>query len=201
MGTREIQEVDAYLTSPPYDTSKTHCLSFEYEVVREEITGRTVSSPTLNVYSRCQPNVFAGEKIWSASHISRGVTKITILANKRTVDCYIDFVGRLYDVETDKVALANVRFNEGLCDDRESVVCQDGEFMCEDNLTCGSDTFLCDDTSHCQIDTQKLKCGEHCQGFLLIKYITAWLNSHKQHYTVDMLPITYLQHRFSCTFV
>ena len=159
MGTATINGVEAYLTSPTYDTSKTHCLSFEYEVLGGEIPGDPVASPSLAVYRRCQPNMLAGDKIWGVSHASSGVVETTILASERSVDCYIDFVGTLHDVETDKVALANVQFSEGLCDDRKSVVCQDGEFVCENGLTCGPASSRCDNTAKCKIDAQKLQCG------------------------------------------
>ena len=162
MGSNEINGVDACLTSPGYDTSKTHCLSFEYEVIGEKAPGASINSPALNVYSRCQSNLFAGDKIWGASQTSKGMVKITVLSTERVVDCYIDFVGRLRDAEADKVALTNVLFSEGFCDDRESAVCQDGDFMCENNFTCGPAASRCGEMATCQVDTQKLQCGESC---------------------------------------
>ena len=164
VGTKEIERVDANLTSPTYNTSKTHCLSFEYEVVGKGTPGSTVNSPALNVYSRCQSNLFAGEKIWNASQISRGVVEITVLSTERVVDCFIDYVGRLGDAKTDKVALANVLFKDGLCDDSDFIACQDGDFVCENDLTCGSASSRCNNMASCPIDARKLQCGENYQG-------------------------------------
>ena len=196
MGTKKINGLYAYLTSPKYDTSKTYCLSFEYEVVSEETSSGTLQSPALNVYSRCQPNLFAGAEIWAASKISRGVVEITVLATKRAVDCYIDFVGRLHDVETDKVALANVLLNEGMCHDPESVVCQDGDFMCENDLTCGSASSRCDNTGNCQINEQKLLCGETCHVFFLLREIREWMKSCIHSFIMGVLHTPYFQNPF-----
>ena len=142
------------MTTPEYDPSISHCLSFEYKVDGSTDSGQ----PQLSLYTRTYDYALTGDRLWTTATNGWGTAVILVPARNNSETAVFDFIGVLGDPSTTVINVANVQFTEGQCE-TDDVPCSSGEFDCGFN-DCIPESKVCDGISDCMNENdERTLCG------------------------------------------
>ena len=99
------------VTSPEFDITTPHCLSFDYDVT-SAVSDRV---PSLQVHVRISHHMLTGHNIWTMPAVGKGKATVTVPQMNSTDYAVLDFIGIGGDPTQSITRLANIVFHKDPC--------------------------------------------------------------------------------------